>query len=226
MRIFSNWFKTPKEKKEIEVLSKKPSVLMHTSAHKPDKVGLIRPIFNKEVNKNSVFATDSEKLALLYALQPFFSFRFGKNNQEIGVILLGTDHDLLKIDNRTAYIYYVDSLTFSPVIKEDGYYENEWTSDNEVYVKKDTSPREVHFIDILRNGIQVFWVNNIDTLNEIDKEIISNEITTGEKKLQYLINQTNWKPDKVIYLNRFRNVCPVQIDSNGKINLIRSGDTL
>lgn len=217
MEIFNNLFKTKKEKKILEIMKKRPNVLMHTSNEVPANANIIKPVFNKEVNSDTVFATDSEKLALAYSLQPFYSFRFGKDNKEIGLIILGTDHDLLKLDNKKAYIYSVDSSSFTPVVMEDGYYENEWVSPKEVYINKNFIPKEISLNDILSSGVQVFWINNANTLNGIDNEIVNNSITSGDKKIQYLINQTNWKPDKVIYMNRFKNICPIKIDSSGKI---------
>lgn len=211
-------FLSEEEKKKKEILKQKPQTLMHTSTLPPEKVHTLKPIYNKETNNNSVFATDSEKIAALYALQPFFSFRFSKNKEEIGVILLGTEHDLLKLDNKYAYTYYVDSKTFYPVIEEKtAYYENEWISLEEVSINKEKEPKRICFNDVLRNGIQVFWINNIDTLQEMDKEMVDNSIINGDQKIEYLINQTNWKPDKVMYLNKFRNICPVTKTNNGYI---------
>ena len=215
MGIFDNLFLSTKEKKIREILKNKPQTLMHTSTVFPDKIYTLRPTYNKSLNTNSVFATDSNKLALLYALQPFFSFRFGKNNEEIGVILIGSEHDLLRLDSKLAYTYFVDSNSFTPLVKEDGSYENEWLSSNDVSIKKDIQPKKVMFNDVLRAGIQVFWVSNMQTLFEMDREMLDNNIITGDQKLEYLMNQTNWKPDKVIYVNRFRNICPAkQVDGN------------
>lgn len=217
MGIFSNLFTTPKEKKTKEVLNNKPNMLMHTSTVFPDNISIIRPTFNKEAKESFVFATDDKKLATLYALQPFFSFRFGKGKNEHGVILLGNQHDLLKLDSKIAYTYFVDSNSFNPIIMEDGSYYHEWTSKNEVYIKKDIPPQKILFNDVLRNGIQIFWINNMNTLVELDKEMLNNNIVTGDQKIEYLINQTNWRPDKVIYINRFRNICPVVKTDNGYI---------
>ena len=215
MGIFDNLFLSTKEKKIKDILKNKPQTLMHTSTVFPDKIYTLRPTYNKSLNTNSVFATDSNKLALLYALQPFFSFKFGKNNEEIGVILIGSEHDLLRLDSKIAYTYFVDSASFKPLVKEDGGYENEWLSLNDVPIKKEIHPKKVMFNDVLRAGIQVFWVSNMQTLAEMDKEMLDNNIITGEQKLEYLMNQTNWKPDKVIYINKFRKICPVkQVDGN------------
>jgi len=219
MGIFDNLFMSVQEKAIKEITKKRPQTLMHTSTVFPDKINIIRPTYNKSINTNSVFATDDNKLALLYALQPFFSFRFGKDKKEIGVILIGSYHDLLKLDSKIAYTYFVDSNSFNPVVEKDGYYENEWISLNEVSIRKDIQPRKVMFNDVLRAGIQVFWVSNMQTLSEMDKEMIDNNIVNGEQKLEYLMNQTNWKPDKVIYINRFRNICPAkQVNGEYVIN--------
>jgi len=210
MGIFSNLFLSEAEKKKKHILKTKPQTLMHTSTVSPDKIHVLKPIYNRETNNKSVFATDDEKLAALYALQPFFSFRFSKNKSEIGVIVLGTNHNLLTLDTKFAYTYFVDSKSFSPVIEENtGYYEHEWISLEEVSINKEIDPKRVCFNDVLRQGIQVFWINDTKTLQEIDKEMVDNNITDGDKKIEYLINQTNWKPDKVMYLNKFRNICPV-----------------
>lgn len=209
MGIFNNLFMTIKEKITKDILKKKPQILMHTSTITPNEINAIRPSYNKSLNTNIVFATDNQKLATLYALQPFFSFKFGKNNKEIGVILLGSEHDLLTLDNKVAYTYFVDSNSFNPNVDIDGHYEHEWISFNEVPIKKEMDPKERTFKDVLMSGIQVFWVSNIQTLSEMDREMVGNNIITGDQKLEYLINQTNWKPDKVIYINRFRNICPV-----------------
>ena len=215
MGIFNNLFITIQEKITRDVLKKKPQTLMHTSTVTPEKINTISPSYNKLLNTSSVFATDDQKLATLYALQPFFSFRFGKNKKEIGVVLLGSEHDLLKLDNKVAYTYFVDSNNFKPLVDKEGYYEHEWISLNEVSIKKDISPKKIMFNDVLKLGIQVFWVSNMQTLSEMDKEMIENNIVTGDQKLEYLINQTNWKPDKVIYINRFRNICAAK-QINGK----------
>lgn len=210
MGIFNNLFISELEKKRREIINSKPETLMHTSTVTPENISTLKPIYNKETNNNSVFATDDEKLAALYALQPFFSFRFSNNKSEIGAILLGTNHNLLKIDNKFAYTYFVDSKTFIPVIEEKtAYYEHEWISLEEVQIRKDISPKRICFNDVLAKGIQVFWVSDLETLKEMDKEMIDNGIVNGDQKLEYLINQTNWKPDKVMYINKFRNICPV-----------------
>ncbi len=206
------------EKKKNEILKSKPQFLMHTSTVSPDKINLLMPVYNKKTNNNSVFATDDEKLATLYSLQPFFSFRFGRNKSEIGVIVLGEHHDLLKLDNKFAYIYFVDSKTFNPVIEEKtAYYEHEWISLVEVPINKEIEPKKICFNDVLNQGIQVFWVSNKETLSEIDKEMVANNIVTGDQKIEYLINQTNWRPDKVIYINKFRNICPVNKSDKGYV---------
>ena len=218
MGIFNNLFVSELEKKRREIINNKPETLMHTSTVTPENINLLKPIYNKETNNNSVFATDDEKLAALYALQPFFSFRFSNNKSEIGVILLGTNHNLLKIDNKFAYTYFVDSKTFNPVIEEKtAYYEHEWISLEEVQIRKDISPKRICFNDVLAKGIQVFWVSDLETLKEMDKEMVDNGIVNGDQKLEYLINQTNWKPDKVMYINKFRNICPVNKTESGYI---------
>ena len=220
MGIFDNLFLSAEEKKKREILKNKPELLMHTSTVSPDKVYTLKPTYNEETKNNSVFATDDEKLATLYALQPFFSFRFSQNNSELGVILLGNQHDLLKLDSKFAYTYFVDSKYFNPVIEvkeKTAYYEHEWISLEEVPVKKDVSPKKICFKDVLKQGIQVFWINNHNTLVEIDKEMVDNNIVTGNQKIEYLINQTNWKPDKVMYINKFRNICPVIKTEKGYI---------
>lgn len=218
MKVFNNLFLSKEEKKRKEIINNKPETLMHTSTISPKNISTLKPIYNKETKNNSVFATDDEKLATLYALQPFFSFRFSNNKSEIGVILLGTSHNLLKIDNKFAYIYFVDSKTFSPVIENETlYYENEWISLEEVQIRKDISPKRICFNDVLSKGIQVFWVSDAKTLKEIDKEMIDNKIIDGNQKIEYLINQTNWKPDKVMYMNKFRNICPVNKTETGYV---------
>lgn len=212
MGIFSKFFK----KKNIEI--EKPQFLMHTSSVEPDEIYSLVPIYNKEVNNNSVFATDSEKLATLYLLQPFFSFKFGNNNSEIGVVVVGDDHDLLKLDFKSAYIYYVDSTTFNKVNNEEVLnHENKWISLEEVKINKDISPKNICFNDVLKEGIQVFWVRNSDLLLELDKEMMANEISNGDQKIEYLMNQTNWKPDSVMYINKFRNICPVTKTDTGYV---------
>ena len=233
MGIFSDFFISKEEKIRREIINNKPQVLMHTSTVFPDKINIIRPTYNKETKNSSVFATDDEKLATLYALQPFFSFRFSQNKSEIGVILLGNQHDLLKLDSKIAYTYFVNSENFNPIIQEKtGYYEHEWISLVEVPIRKDIPPKKICFNDVLRHGIQVFWINSPATLLEIDKEMINNNIVTGDQKIEYLINQTNWKPDKVMYINKFRNICPVSktnkgyvVDYNKQVNIqnINSG---
>ena len=105
--IFDNLFMSKKEKFTREIINNKPKYLMHTSIVFPDKISVIKPTYNKKDNTSQVFATDSEKLAIAYAMQPFFSFRFGKNNSELGVILLGNQHDLLRLDSKVAYTYFV-----------------------------------------------------------------------------------------------------------------------
>lgn len=218
MGIFNNLFISNEEKIRREIIKNKPQTLMHTSTVFPDKIYTIRPTYNKETKNNSVFATDDEKLATLYALQPFFSFRFSKNKSEIGVILLGNQHDLLKLDSKIAYTYFVNSESFNPIIEEKtGYYEHEWISLTEVSIRKDIQPKKICFNDVLRHGIQVFWINSPETLLEIDKEMVDNNIVTGDQKIEYLINQTNWKPDKVMYINQFRNICPVNKTDNGYV---------
>jgi len=117
MGIF-DLFTTAKEKSTKEILNKKPQLLMHTSSIFPDKIYSIRPSYNKDTNTNIVFATDNEKIAALYTLQPFYSFKFGKG--EIGVIILGNHHDLLRIDSKIAYTYFVDSSRFNPIVYEYG----------------------------------------------------------------------------------------------------------
>ena len=136
MGIFSNLFISEEEKLKRKVLKNKPQFLMHTSTVFPDKIYTLRPSYNKITDSNIVFATDSDKVAALYALQPFFSFRFSKNNSEIGVILLGNQHDLLKLDSKIAYIYYADSNKFNPYIEESINFENEWFSTEEVQIEK------------------------------------------------------------------------------------------
>ena len=216
MGIF-DLFTTAKEKATKDILGKKPQLLMHTSSIFPDKIHSIRPSFNKDTNTSTVFATDNEKIAALYTLQPFYSFKFGKD--EIGVIILGNHHDLLKIDSKIAYTYFVDSSSFNPIVGEDGSFNHEWISTNEVPIKKDVPARKIVYNDVLRSGIQVFWVNNITTLLEIDKQLLAENIVTGNQKLEYLINQTNWKPDKVMYMNAFRKICPaIQTDSGWMVN--------
>lgn len=218
MGALKKLFMSTEEKKRKEVLDNKPSVLMHTSIVSPDNIQSLKPAYNKKINKNVVFATDDEKLATLYALQPFFSFRFSKNNSEIAVIVLGSKHDLLKLDNITAYTYYVNSETFEPIIEEKtGHYDHEWISLSEVTINKDMLPKEICFSDVLRSGIQVFWVSDAETLLEIDKEIVDNNIVNGDQKIEYLINQTNWRPDKVMYLNKFKNICSVNKTNKGYI---------
>jgi len=218
MGIFDKLFMTKVDKKRNEILKNKPKVLMHTSSLSPNKVNILKPIYNKETNNNSVFATDSKKLAILYSLQPFYSFRFSNNKDEIGVILLGEHHNLLKIDTKFAYTYFVDSKSFNPVIEEKtAYYENEWISLEEVPIKKDMEPERICFNDVLEQGIQVFWISNKETLVEMDREMIDNNIITGDQKIEYLINQTNWRPDKVMYINKFRNICPVNKTETGYV---------
>lgn len=209
MGIFSNLFVSEEEKRKRKIIENKPQTLMHTSTVFPDKIYTLRPTYNKETNNNSVFATDDKKVAALYALQPFFSFRFSKNDSELGVILLGSNHDLLKLDNKIAYTYYIDSKTFTPILyQKEPYFKHEWISLEEVQIDKSIKPERIGFNDILREGIQVFWVDSPNTLEEMDKEMIDNNITTGDQKIEYLMNQTNWRPDKVIYINKFRNICP------------------
>lgn len=218
MGIFSNLFMSEEDKKMKEILKSKPKFLMHTSTVSPDNIHSLIPIYNKETNNNSVFATDDEKLATLYALQPFFSFRFGNNKNEIGAIVLGENHDLLKLDNMFAYTYFVDSKSFNPVIEEKTlYYEHEWISLEEVSINKEMKPKRVCFNDVLKQGVQVFWVSSSETLLEMDKEMIENNIVTGDQKIEYLINQTNWRPDKVMYLNKFRNICPANKTDSGYV---------
>ena len=205
MGIF-DLFTTPQEKKTKEILANKPKILMHTSTVFPDKVYSIKPTFSKEKNISMVFATDDEKIAALYTLQPFYAFSFGNN--ERAVIILGTHHSLLQIDSKIAYTYFLNSELFQPVISEQGEYDHEWIANVEISIRKDIPPKKIHFNDVLRSGIQVFWINNIGTLLEIDKQIATENIVTGDQKLEYLMNQTNWKPDKVMYLNAYRNICP------------------
>lgn len=208
-----SFFGTPKDKTKKTVIEKKPKLLMHTSTVAPEKMFGLKPVFNRERNRSYVFATDNEKLASIYTLQPFFDFRFGKN--EYAIIITGNNHNLLNIDKKFAYIYFVDSKNFNPKILEDGSYNHEWTSIQEEYVRKDIPPKKVIFTDILRMGVQVFWVNKLDTLVEIDKEMAYNGVVTGEQKIEYLKEQTNWKPDKVMYINQFRDICPIKYGTNG-----------
>ena len=72
----------------------------------------------------------------------------------------------------------------------------------------------------------MFWVNKPETLLEMDKEMIDNNIVTGDQKIEYLVNQTNWRPDKVMYINKFRNICPANkadvgyvVDYSKKVNV-------
>ena len=213
--MFKFLFSSPKEKTIKLILEKKPSLLMHTSPIKPKNMYGLKPVLNKNTNQSYVFATDDEKLALLYTLQPFVSFKFGNN--EYGAIITGTNHNLLKIDNIESYIYKIDSKNFNPNVLENGNFNNEWLSNQDEFVRKDIEPKKVKFSDVLRSGIQVFWLNNIETLIQIDKEMNYNGLTTGSQKFEFLKEQTNWKPDKVMYVNQYRNICPAIKTDTGYI---------
>ena len=133
------------------------------------------------------------------------------------VIILGENHNLLNLDKETAYIYSIDSDKFLPIVDKQGNHDGRWYSEEEITIDPNIQPQKIKFIDVLKMGIQVFWVNSMETLKQIDEEMNEQEIKTGEQKLEYLINQTNWKSDKVVYMNKYKNISPVKIDENGYV---------
>ncbi len=214
MGIF-DLFTTSQEKRIKELQDNKPQYLMHTSPIKQSNIYSIKPSMNTKKNQAVVFATDDEKLATLYALYPFYQFEFG--NGEIGAIILGKNHDLLNIDKINGYIYYLDSTTFTPEVSEQGVFKHEWFSPNEIVLNSSVPPKKITFDDVLKSGIQVFWVNDRATLIAIDKE--TSGMATGDMKLEFLINQANWTPGKFMYINAYKNICPViQTDKGWTVN--------
>ena len=197
-------FTTIQDKKIKDLLATKPQYLMHTSTKKQNKIFSIKPSMNNNKNKPMVFATDDEKLAILYTLYPFYYFEFG--NKEIGAIILGKHHNLLNIDKTTGYIYSVDSTSFTPDVDEQGNFNHEWFSSTDVAIRKDAEPRKITFEDVLKSGIQVFWVSDRATMLAIDKE--TSGIVNGDQKLEFLINQANWTPGKFMYINAYKQICP------------------
>ena len=163
---------------------------------------------DETLNKDVVLTTDNEKIAKLHLLDPFFSFTFGTS--EYGAIIIGEYHNLLKLDKESANIYSIDSDKFYPIVDKKGNFEGKWYSEESVMCRIDIPPRKIKFVDVLKSGIQVFWINSMETLKQIDDEMNEQGIKTGEQKLEYLINQTNWKSDKVIYMNKYKNICPVK----------------
>lgn len=214
MGIF-DLFTTSQEKKLKELLDNKPQYLMHTSNKVPNKIYSIRPSKNYSKNQDLVFATDDEKLAILYTMYPFHYFEFG--NGEIGTIIEGKYHDLLSIDKIVGYIYYLDSATFTPDVNEQGVFKHEWFSQSEVIVRKDITPKKITLEDVLKSGIQVFWVKDRATIMAINKE--TETLATGDLKLEFLINQTNWTPEKFMYINAYKNICPaIQTEKGWIVN--------
>ncbi len=208
-------FISPQEFKFKELMKNKPNMLMYTSKKILKGGYVISPINNEELKKNVVITTSSDKISYLHLLDPFFSFTFDKD--EYGVIILGENHNLLNLDKETAYIYSIDSDKFLPIVDKQGNHDGRWYSEEGITIDPNIQPQKIKFIDVLRMGIQVFWVNSIETLKQIDEEMNEQEIKTGEQKLEYLINQTNWKSDKVVYMNKYKNISPVKIDENGYV---------
>lgn len=194
-------FTTKYEQAKKEILSRKPNMLMHTSLEHPNKVYSFGPVYNEKLKKTVVFATDDEKLAILYALQPLYHFTFGQNDK--CAIVTGQNHSLIKLDSVVAYIYYVDSNEFEPVVSEQGEFHNEWVSLTDAHIRSDMKVKKVKFKDVLQSGVQVFWVKDNDIVVEFDKQIRSSGYTNGNQMLDFLKDQSNWYPDKVVYMNAY-----------------------
>lgn len=208
-------FISPQEYKFKQLMKAKPTFLMYTSKRSLKANSPLPLIKSDELNKEVAITTSSEKIALLHVLDPLFSFKFGVD--EYGALILGESHNLLKLDKESAYIYSIDSDKFYPIVDKKGEFEGKWYSEEMVSFRDDLDVRKVKFNDVLGNGIQVFWIDSLKTLKQIDEEMNNQNITTGEKKLEYLINQTNWKSDKVVYMNKYKNIAPVKIEENSCI---------
>lgn len=201
-------FISPQEYKFKELLKNKPNLLMYTSKTNLKENSILKISSNEELKKDVVIATSNEKIAHLHLLDPFFSFTFGSG--EYGAIILGDYHNLLKLDKESANIYSLDADKFYPIVGKKGDFEGKWYSEEDVMYRVDIPPKKIKFVDVLKNGIQVFWINSMETLKQIDEEMNDLGIKTGEQKLEYLMNQTNWKSDKVVYMNKYKNICPVK----------------
>lgn len=213
MSVFFGLFISPQEHKFKKLLKQKPEMLMYTSKKLLQEGTIFPAIDNEELKKEVIMSTNNEKIALLNLLYPFFSFSFGNN--EYGAIILGENHDLLKLDKETANIYDLESKSFFPIVDKEGNFEGKWYSEENIQVEFGMIPRKIKFNDVLKEGIQVFWINSMETLKQIDEEMNNLDVKTGEQKLEYLINQTNWKNDKVVYMNKYKNICPVKQTDDG-----------
>ena len=205
-------FISPQEFKYNQLMKDKPKELLYTNKTQIKNDFISDIVHDEELNKDVIVATDSEKIALLHLLEPFFSFTFSDN--EYGAIIIGEYHNLLKLDKEHSYIYNIDSSKFYPVVDKKGDFRNKWYSLEDAQITS-VEPRKIKFNDVLSAGIQIFWINSMETLKQIDDEMNDQNIKTGEEKLEYLINQTNWKSDKVVYMNRYNDICPIY-EKDGK----------
>lgn len=207
MGIFETLFTTQQAKVAgnlKESLSKGDMSLMCTSKSNPKDVYSFGPVYDKKMKKSIVFATDDEKTAILYALRPMYYFTFGQDDKS--ALIMGNNHSLLKLDSIVAYIYYVDSNNFEPIVSEHGEFNHEWISTTDVHIRTDKSIRKVTFKDVLKSGIQVFWVKDKSIVSEFNNQIVSSGFTSGNQKLDFLKDQANWYPDKVVYMNAYEKI--------------------
>ncbi len=207
MGIFDTLFTTQQAKVANtlkESLNKGEISLMCTSKSNPKEIYSFGPVYDKKMKKSIVFATDDEKTAILYALRPMYYFTFGQNDKS--ALVMGNNHSLLKLDSIVAYIYYVDSSSFEPIVSEHGDFNNEWISTTDVHIRTDKPIRKVTFKDVLKSGIQVFWVKDKSIANEFNNQIVSSGFTNGNQKLDFLKDQANWYPDKVVYMNAYEKI--------------------
>lgn len=194
-----------REKAINDILKNKAkTVLMCTSKTPPKDVYSFSPVFNKTLNKTVVFATDDEKTAILYALRPMYYFTFNQN--EKAALIIGNNHSLLKLDSIVSYIYSVDNTNFEPVVSEQGKFDHEWVSNVNAPIKRDIPVKKVTFEDILKSGIQVFWIKDESIATEFDNQLKASGFTTGNQKLDFLKDQANWYPDKVVYMNAYKKI--------------------
>jgi len=205
MGIFNNIFTTKREQTINMLLNNKQNTnLMCTSRKKYADIHSFGPVYNNELKKMVVFATDDEKTAILYALKPMYYFSFEQN--EKAALVVGDNHSLLKLDSIVAYIYTVDSSSFEPVVSEQGEFNHEWLSTTDVHIRSDVPIKKVTFKDVLKSGVQVFWVKDRHIVEEFDRQIQSSGFTTGNQKLDFLKDQANWYPDKVVYMNAYEKI--------------------
>ena len=208
-------FISPTEYKFKELLKNKPEELYYTLKNEITENFALQSTNDNILNKEVTICTDKEKEAMLHLFSPFFLFKFNKD--EYWIIILGENHNLLKLEKEIAFIYKINSDIFLPIVDEDGNYDNKWYCEDVVIIDSSTPHYKIKMNDVLKAGIQVFWIDTMETLKKIDEEMNNLNVKDGDAKLDYLINQTNWKSDKVIYMNKYKNICPAKQTDDGYI---------